>query len=104
MALVEAQAAGLPVVAGTSPGVASVVGDGETGRLVPQGDPGAFSEAVRALLDPPRRAAGGAAARRNVVERHDIGAAAAALDRLLGETRRRFHAAQAATPPFERAG
>ena len=61
MALLEAQAAGLPVVAGRSGGVPSVVADGETGLLAPEGDAAAFAEAVGALLaDPERRARDGA--------------------------------------------
>ena len=60
MTLVEAQAAGLPVVAGRSGGVASIVTDNETGLLTPEGDATAFASAVRALLtDPTRRRAMG---------------------------------------------
>jgi glycosyltransferase involved in cell wall biosynthesis len=53
MVLLEAQAAGLPVVAGRSGGVASVVADGETGALAPEGDDAAFAEALGALLGNP---------------------------------------------------
>jgi len=35
MAMLEAQAAGLPVVTGRGPGIAAIVRDGCTGRLVP---------------------------------------------------------------------
>jgi len=38
MALLEAQASGLPVVAGASGGVAGIVASGETGQLVPPGE------------------------------------------------------------------
>ena len=93
MALIEAGAAGLPVVAGTSPGVAGVVANGETGLLVPQGDAAAFAEAVRLLLDPAKRAEYGKAARRRAMARHDVGAAAERLDAMLAETRCRFDAA-----------
>src|SRR3546814_17999674 len=41
MVLLEAQAAGIPVVAGRSPGVANVVAEGVTGHL---SDPGLRSE------------------------------------------------------------
>ena len=49
MAFLEAQAAGLPVVAGRSGGVPDVIG--ETGILTPAGDRAAFAEAVAGLLD-----------------------------------------------------
>jgi glycosyltransferase involved in cell wall biosynthesis len=51
MAFLEAQAAGLPVVAGRTGGVPDVVADGETGRLVAIGDDAAFATAVAHLLD-----------------------------------------------------
>jgi glycosyltransferase involved in cell wall biosynthesis len=82
MALLEAQAAGLPVVAGRSPGVASVVADGKTGMLSPEGDAGAFADAVRTLLaDPERRRVLGRAASKRAAHEHDISVAAELLDR-----------------------
>lgn len=42
----EAMACGLPVIAAGATGSASLVQDGETGRLVPPGDPAAFAEAI----------------------------------------------------------
>ena len=52
MALVEAQAAGLPVVAGREGGVPDIVAEGESGLLAPVGD--ALSLAVgRALMANP---------------------------------------------------
>jgi glycosyltransferase involved in cell wall biosynthesis len=84
VSLLEAQAAGLPVVAGRSGGVGDIVADGESGLLVPAGDDAAFAAAVGALLDDPaRRRAMGAAARRRVLAEHDIGAAASRLDGIL---------------------
>lgn len=88
MALLEAQAAGLPAVAGAAGGegggVAGILRQGETGLLVPVGDAASFAAAVAALLDDPaRRRAMGGAARANVLARHDIAAAAAILDRTL---------------------
>jgi glycosyltransferase involved in cell wall biosynthesis len=63
LALLEAQAAGLPVVAGRTGGVPDIVRDGTTGLLTPPGDAAAFAGAVAALLDgPARRTAMGAAA------------------------------------------
>ena len=49
MALLEAQAAGLPAVAGRSGGVATIVAEGETGLLATEGDAAAFADAVAAL-------------------------------------------------------
>ena len=84
MAFLEAQAAGLPVVAGRAGGVADVVADGETGFLVAPGNPDVFAAAVAGLLDAPAtRLALGAAARRRVARHHDIGAAAGILERNL---------------------
>jgi len=50
LALVEASACGLPVVAGNSGGVPDAVRDGETGFLVPPEDPAAFAAAICRLL------------------------------------------------------
>jgi glycosyltransferase involved in cell wall biosynthesis len=50
-----AMAAGRPVVAAAQPGLAEVVGDGDTGLLVPPGDPVALARQTRALLDDPAR-------------------------------------------------
>ena len=51
----EAQATGLPVVATRHGGIPEVVEDGETGLLVPEGDPPALAEALAALDDQDRR-------------------------------------------------
>lgn len=84
MALLEAQAAGLPVVAGRSGGVAAVVADGDSGLLAPEGDAEAFAAGVRKLLlDPGRRKAMGQAAAARIAGEHDIDNAAALLDRHL---------------------
>ena len=53
LVLIEAMAAGTPVIAAANPGYRAVVHDGEDGLLVPPGDAGALAEAVcRLLLDP----------------------------------------------------
>jgi glycosyltransferase involved in cell wall biosynthesis len=84
MALLEAQAAGLPVIAGRTGGVGDIVRHGETGYLVPVGDEAVFAASVAGLLaDPATRRRMGAAARARVRAEHDIGAAAASLDRIL---------------------
>jgi glycosyltransferase involved in cell wall biosynthesis len=48
--LAEAMNAGTPVVATRVGGLAEVVDDGVTGRLVPPGDPGALAAAIREAL------------------------------------------------------
>jgi glycosyltransferase involved in cell wall biosynthesis len=88
MAMLEAQAAGVPVVTGRGPGIAGIVEDGCTGRLVPRGDVAAFAGAVASLLDAPReRAALGTRARLRALKHHDIATASAALDRVLNGLR-----------------
>ena len=54
--LVEAMAAGLPVVATDIPGYREVVHDGREGILVPPRDPEATAEAIRRILDSPEDA------------------------------------------------
>jgi glycosyltransferase involved in cell wall biosynthesis len=88
MALLEAQASGLPVVAGASGGVGAVVAAGETGLLTQPGDAGAFAGAVRRLIvDGAARAAMGRAAAAKVRREHDLPAAAARLTVILGRLR-----------------
>ena len=95
LALLEAQALGVPVVAGRRPGVAAIVEDGVTGRLTPPGDVAAFAAAVAALLDDPdTRSAMARRARALARERHDLAAAARALDAVLA----RVSAAREAAP------
>jgi glycosyltransferase involved in cell wall biosynthesis len=80
MAFLEAQAAGLAVVAGCTGGVPAVVADGVTGLLTPVGDAQAFAAAVARLLDAPaERARLAAAARARIATHHDERAAARAL-------------------------
>jgi glycogen synthase len=63
----EAMACGTPVVASRVGGIPEVVVDGETGWLVPPGDPAALAEALRgALADPTRARRMGEAGRRRV--------------------------------------
>jgi glycosyltransferase involved in cell wall biosynthesis len=82
MTLLEAQAAAVPVVAGASGGVPTIVANDRTGLLTPPGDAAAFAAAVRALLDDPeRRLKMGGTAMEVVAEDHDIGAASRILDR-----------------------
>ncbi len=84
MALLEAQASGLAVVAGAHGGVPAIVADGRSGLLTPPGDADAFAAAVARLLDDANlRIAMGAAARDWIARGHDIAAAAELLDAAL---------------------
>ena len=84
MAMLEAQAAGRPVVAGTGGGVAAIVADGETGALVEPGDADAFATAVARLLDDPAaRQRMGAAALEAIAREHGLDGAAAQIDAAL---------------------
>jgi glycosyltransferase involved in cell wall biosynthesis len=67
---VEAGLSGLPVVATKVGGLGEVVNDGDTGILVPPGDPTRFAEAIRAVLTTRERM--GAAARQHCVARFDL--------------------------------
>jgi len=80
MALLEAQAAGVPVLSCAVRGVPDVVVDGRTGVLVPYGDEEAFAAAMRELLiDHERRASLGREAARYVAAERSLGAASARL-------------------------
>jgi len=72
MVYLEAQAAGLPVVAFDNGGIPEVMRQGETGILTPFLDVSAYRAAVVSLLDDAdRRRAMGRAAMENVRTRHD---------------------------------
>jgi glycosyltransferase involved in cell wall biosynthesis len=78
LAVIEAQAAGVPVVATPVGGIRETVVDGETGLLVPPRDPAALAAAIRRLLDDrdlARRLAGEARrrVRETYSEQHMIG-------------------------------
>ena len=82
LAYLEAQAAGLPVVAQHTAGVPEVVRADETGILTPAGDVAAFAAAVRQLLtNTTRRQAMSRAARRFVVVERSLAVAAERLSR-----------------------
>ena len=53
LAIVEAMAAGLPIVASASEGALEIIEDGHTGKLVPVGDPEPLAQAIIDLLDDP---------------------------------------------------
>jgi glycosyltransferase involved in cell wall biosynthesis len=80
MALLEAQAAGVPVVSCTTRGVPDVVVDGRTGILVRYGDETALADGMRELLsNTGRRHALGAEAARYVSTERSLEAASAKL-------------------------
>jgi glycosyltransferase involved in cell wall biosynthesis len=80
MAWLEAQAAGLPVVAEDGPAARAVIGGG---KLTPPDDPRAFAEAIaEAAADRPALSR---AARTHVAARHSLDAAAATLKSSLSE-------------------
>lgn len=81
--VLEAMAAGRPVVASDVAGLPLAVADGETGVLVPERDPAALASAVGELLaDPERARRFGEAGRRRVERELNWAAVAAIHDRL----------------------
>jgi glycosyltransferase involved in cell wall biosynthesis len=84
MSILEAQAAGLPVVAGDVGAIGVVVAPGVSGRLVPEGRAAPFRRAVAGLLAQPKlRREMAKAAAAGAALFHDIDAAAAHLDTVL---------------------
>jgi phosphatidyl-myo-inositol alpha-mannosyltransferase len=77
--LLEAMAAGVPIVASDLPGYRSVARDGVQGRLVPPGDPRALADAIRLLLDNPSLRAAMAGEGQRTVARYDWSVVAAEL-------------------------
>lgn len=83
IAVLEAMAAELPVVASAVDAIPEYVKDGETGTLVPPRDVSALSDAIAAQLADPMRARRLASAGRELVEReHDIRAAVRSYEAL----------------------
>ena len=90
MAILEAQAAGLPVIAGDSGGVSAIVQHGETGLLTPEGDVPAFAAAIGALArDAERRQKMGTAAVQRVARDHTLASAAARLNMIINDVTQR---------------
>ena len=102
IAYLEAAAAGLPALAMDCGGIGSVVADGMTGLLTPEGDLKAYAGALANLIaDGPLRARLGAAARRMVLDERTVGRAAAVLTQALGSITR--HGCPAPAFPSSRA-
>ena len=75
VAVLEAMAAGVPVVAAAAGGLVDLIRPGIDGRLVPPADPAALAAAVAALLDAPALGrACAAAARARVIARFGVDA------------------------------
>ncbi|KLN60840.1 hypothetical protein WH96_10270 [Kiloniella spongiae] len=91
LAFLEAQAGGLPVIAGKTGGVPAVVSDGETGILTTPGDPVAFAAALRSLLTAPvRRRDMGKSAAEKVEAMHSLTTAGHRLDAILATSRKDY--------------
>lgn len=85
IAVLEAMAAALPVVAARVGGVPELVEDGVTGRLVEPDDPSALASALGDVLEnEPLRVAMGRAAARRAAERFDAAEAGARMLHLYG--------------------
>jgi glycosyltransferase involved in cell wall biosynthesis len=84
MGYLEAQAAGLPVIAQRTAGVPSVVVDGETGLLTKEGDVKGFASAIRGwIIDPAERCRFGMRASDFIRRERSLDQAAARLSSLL---------------------
>jgi glycosyltransferase involved in cell wall biosynthesis len=71
--IVEAMAAGLPVVGARAGAVPEIIENGVTGRLFEAGNPEALADALASLLaDPQRARAMGAAGRARAAERYSV--------------------------------
>lgn len=82
-AVIEAMAAGLPVVASRVGGIPELVADGRTGVLVPAGDPAALARAIVELMDRPAHAGSlGRAARAHIERGYSLDRMVDAFERL----------------------
>jgi glycosyltransferase involved in cell wall biosynthesis len=89
LVLLEAMAAGLPVVAYGIPGIAEVVRPGITGLVAPTGIVAEFGDAVASLVaDPERRASLGRAGRAEIEARYDFRARLNDLEQLYAQAAR----------------
>jgi len=83
LALVEAMATGLPIIASDVGGIPEVVAPDAEAVLVPVASPPALAAAIRSLLaDPARRAAIGSAAQRRAYRDFSVATMATAYEAL----------------------
>ena len=83
LAILEAMAAGLPVVASRIDGIDELIVDGEDGLLVPPGEPDRLADALRRVVaEPDLRARLGNAARDRVASEFSAAATAARVSRV----------------------
>lgn len=88
LVMLEAMAAGCPMIASDLPAVRTVIRDGENGRLVPERDEAALARAILEVLHDPAKAARMAAtALQDVARRFSWDAVAANHDRVYSELR-----------------
>jgi len=86
MALLEAMAAGTPVIASAVGSIPELVRDGETGFLIPAADGASLADRIRVILDDSERAARMRSHARDwVVGRYSIDATAARYQELFDE-------------------
>jgi len=86
IAIAEAMASGVPVVATSVDGIRELVDDGSTGILVPPGDPIALGIALSDLAgDPLQRKAMGAAGRTRIIEQFSLSAMVSAYEKLYSQ-------------------
>ena len=84
--VMEALAAGTPLVATSAGGIGAIVSDGDTGLLVPEGDAAALARAIgRLLSDQSLRGGLGARGRDRVVTHHGWGQVAERFERAYRE-------------------
>jgi glycosyltransferase involved in cell wall biosynthesis len=101
LSILEAMAAGIPVIASACDGIPEAVVAGETGLLVPKGDATSLAAAITRLLRKPElRGRMGLAARARAVSEFDLGSMLTPLarlyDKVAGRTEGRAAAPEAA--------
>ena len=93
LVLLEAQAAGLGIIAGDTFGVPDIVRDGETGLLSREGDVAALAANLRKVLETPSLADTlGTRARQHILEAHTLQAGAARVETLVERAQRNHDA------------